>query len=70
MLLLETNGDITVCPVHAGDHGLGRSIAGVWNRLLGLQEGLRECPLSRWYQEGGGQRSPRSPGGPQVDRKF
>ena len=38
----------TVGPVHARDHGPGRSIAGVWNRPPGLQEGLIECP----YQDG------------------
>ena len=38
----------TVGPVHARDHGPGRSIAGIWNRPQGLQEGLIECP----YQDG------------------
>jgi len=38
----------TVGPVHDRDHSPGRSIAGVWNRPLGLQEGLIGCP----YQDG------------------
>jgi len=28
--------------------------------------GSYRMPFSRWYQEGGSQHSPRSPGGPQV----
>ena len=35
----------TVGPVHARDHGAGYSIAGVWNRPLGLQEDLIGCPF-------------------------
>ena len=38
----------TVGPVHALDHGLGHSIAGVRNRLQGQHEGLIGCP----YQDG------------------
>ena len=38
----------TVGLVHARDYDPGCSIAGVWNRPQGLQEGLMECP----YQDG------------------
>ena len=52
-LLLETDGGyqrttFTVGPVHARDHGPGRSVAGVQNRPQGVQEGLIGCP----YQDG------------------
>jgi len=38
----------TIGPVHARDHGPGRSVAGVRKRPQGVQEGLIECP----YQDG------------------
>ena len=53
----------TVGPVHARDHGPGRSVTGARNQPTG---GSYRMPLSRWYQEGGSQHFPRSPGGPQV----
>ena len=38
----------TVGPVHAWDHGPGRSVTGTRNQLQGVQEGLIECP----YEDG------------------
>ena len=38
----------TVGPVHAQDHGLGRSVTGARNWPQGVQEGLIGCP----YQDG------------------
>ena len=38
----------TVGPVHARDHGLGRSVAGAQNWPQDVQEGLIGCP----YQDG------------------
>jgi len=60
----------TVGPVHTRDHGPVCSIAGVRNISRDDQEGLIECPLSRWNREEGSQHSPRSPGGPQVRPKV
>ena len=37
-----------VGPVHARDHGPGRSVAGARNRPQGVQEGFIQCP----YQDG------------------
>ena len=57
----------TVGPVRALDHDSGCSVASVWNQPQGLQEvGLILCPF-RNVTEVGSQRSPRTPGGPQVD---
>ena len=60
----------TVGLVHARDHSQGCSVAGVQNRPQGVHEGLIGCPFLGWYQEGGSQRSPWSPGGPQVESKV
>ena len=60
----------TVGPVPARDHGPGRSIACVWNRPQGLQEGLIECP----YQVGTKKEEASTPLGRleahRSDRKF
>ena len=60
----------TVGPVHARDHGPGCSIAGIWNRPQGLQEGLIGCP----FQDGTSKEGASTPLGRlealKSDRKF
>ena len=60
----------TVGPVHARDHGPGRSITGAQNQPQGVQEGLIECP----YQDGTRKEGASTPLGHleahRSDRKF
>ena len=70
-LLLETNGGINEqclqwVPYIPGTTAQDCSVAW-WTEHAARRTGGSYCmPLSWWYQEGGSQHSPRSPGGPQV----
>ena len=56
----------TVSPVYIRDHDPRCSVAGTepTARHIG---GSYKMPFMRWYQEGGSQRPPWSPGVPQVE---
>ena len=60
----------TMGPVHAWDHGLGRSVTGARNQPQGIQEGLIECA----YQDGIRKEGASTPLGRlethRSDRKF
>ena len=59
-----------VGPVHTRDHGPGLFHCWRMEPVARRKEGSYRMPLSRWYQEGGSQRFPRSPGGPHVKLKI
>ena len=70
-LLLETNGGINEqclqwVPYIPGTTTQDCSVAWWTEPAARRSGGSYRMPLSRWYQEGGSQHSPRSPGGPQV----
>jgi len=67
---LETNGGINEQYLQWVPCMPGTTVQDVPLLVVGLAArrtgGSYRMPSSRWYQEGGSQHSPRSPGGPQV----